>query len=971
MPCAVISNFLLSGFTKMGNNLVEMTIVVLLLRLIVFYEACLCGASSGNQRGLASNVELQYPNLYFGVEDLRKLRAQAAGSHAEIYQLLVEHVRGIQSEPSNIPPNNASEFNARWNEKYGNVLAPLALYCVLTPQDEQALDLAKLFMERLTTYDTWLVRGREDDEVPLSHTIVGYATAFDCLHNFFTLDERLRYAAKLEETGAYLSDASNKWWGNAYIQNHVATNYMALLTAALVLKPYYPTETLGWEVKSLKALDGTMKFLQLVVDGSFEEGVTYGTYTMRSLTQFMLISKRHFARDYSANNWLREHFHFLLHTIIPGYQFTVGFADGNLNWAYGPESHLAFLESYVNRDGRANWLHDEIRQRRRKREEINRKSVIHTEFLFYNNSFRPKPSHEAKLHVFSDWGVITYGGGVPRPHVFLALKCGHLHGRAINLLRPNLNIDTLLNPGHEHPDQGSFVFVTKDQAVVTEPRYGPKYTYLQNTLMFAPASAGCTPPFLGQLGECGMWFNYFDERAWVARADLVGYSREDDIIFMSGEMTQVYDGSLGLTNVYRALIMLTPTVLVVIDIVRFRADSVTTHASAFFHNSDFVFNINENGENPCASVGRYQMCWRHLNAETVDVHAKNNVKKSHMRYPTNFVNVTWKRSKPLTSTAYVFHGPKDSLKDLKLSEINDTGITVNLTLNSLRYDIILTTRHDDPRVRRKLLRSNGYGKVYVRSNSRESVFHLGVNRKREAQIPRSQVAASDGYSVHLIEVITLAAILCFCGKYRTRRRFNKCVRLIAFCLIFAWSASLYLSVRIPYKHLTKTRLHPYSTPPVLSRANELSAVLITGLPLGGEEIAREMFTTNRDFITIDVPSGRKINDKKHLDFCKRTETENFTKWWDAVLNAPVTLSKTMTRQYVPLANPLDLNSFAGTYIDKSPGSFAAVRFKNPRWLYGIPESMRNAASPFLYIVRDPRKLDRKHVKATKANGITP
>ena len=959
-----------------------MKILHMFLQAIVLHNIRVHGrVYSGKLLRNTGGLEQQYPNLYFSIKDLPKLRTLASSSHAELYKEMFKIIRDLKSKKNLIPPESVTLFNSEWNEQYGNLLGILAIYCAFTPGDHEAVDLTKLFMKRLTSYSTWFVTGKETDEVPVAHSLLGYATAFDCLHNLLTPEERGRFASKLLQTGTLMFSAANKiWWGRSYIHNHVATNYMALLTAALVLQPYHPGTVAAWMAKSVTALNATMEYLKLVVDGSLQEGVSYGTYTMRSMTQFMFISERHFTHNYRTNNWLRKHFDFLLYTIMPGFQLTVGFADSNLNWAYGPESQLEFLEGYMHENGRAKWLSNEIKKHWNTSTAT--KSIVHTEFLFYNSTVEPKPSSKVKLHVFSDWGVLVYGGGIPDPHVFLSFKCSHLHGRAINLLRPSLNVDTQRGfvPGHEQPDQGSFVFVTEDQPVITDSRYGPKYTYLQNTLMFGPSTKGCTLPFLGQLGECHKWFNHKqDSRTWVARADLVGYSRENDVIFMSGEMTQVYDTDLGLANVYRALVMLTPDVLVVVDVVRFRADSVTTHASAFFHNSDFVFNVDAyNDKNLCAGIGNYKMCWQHLNAHTVNVSTRNKIEITRKKLSTNFVNITWKRSELLTSTAYIFHGPKYTLKQLKLSEITDSGINIGLKLNSVKYNITLSTRHNDPRSRRKLLGTNGYGKVNIMSENTFSTLHLGVKivdqggdvsrtndfSQMTSHIPISQSTHSNqdhGYSIAIGYFLVSGALLLFCLKFKPHQRLWKkfvavFVLLIGLTIIFVYITSSYVQSKSSLLPLHSTF---HSTPENshhLTRENNhaLNAVLITGLPSNGVELARELFTTNPDFITVHV--GSKARDKDNLDLREWkgvTLDQKLAKWWNTMLNAPTTLRS--VREHIALVNPLDLASRHGTVIQKSESAFAAISFKNPGWLFRMQVLFEHKQQvPLLYVVRDPR-----------------
>lgn len=61
-----------------------------------------------------------------------------------------------------------------------------------------------------------------------------------------------------------------------------------------------------------------MILLQDVTDGSLYEGVAYGTYTTRSLFQYIFLVQRHFAISHFDHPWLLKHFAFLYRTILPG-----------------------------------------------------------------------------------------------------------------------------------------------------------------------------------------------------------------------------------------------------------------------------------------------------------------------------------------------------------------------------------------------------------------------------------------------------------------------------------------------------------------------------------------------------------------------------------------------------------------------------------------------------------------------------
>lgn len=70
-------------------------------------------------------------------------------------------------------------------------------------------------------------------------------------------------------------------------------------------------------------MEKSMVLLHDVTDGSLYEGVAYGTYTTRSLFQYLFLVQRHFAIGHFDHPWLLKHFEFLYRTILPGEQLTV------------------------------------------------------------------------------------------------------------------------------------------------------------------------------------------------------------------------------------------------------------------------------------------------------------------------------------------------------------------------------------------------------------------------------------------------------------------------------------------------------------------------------------------------------------------------------------------------------------------------------------------------------------------------
>ena len=349
-----------------------------------------------------------HPFLYFSSQDVHRLREKAKTTHRDIFVRLRTAARRMKAEPSRfLPPTNWSVFASRWNEDHGNNFAALAMYCVLNPTDVQARNVAMQFFNAFVSLPNWRVSALIRDDVPVAHSLVAMATVYDFLFQHLKEDLRIKALAKISDVTKELYERSFKLaWGKQYIQNHVATNYVALFTGAIVVEPHIK-EAKVWKERANFMLRRTMFLLDQIVDGSMEEGVAYGSYTTRSLTQYIFLAKRHLGTDSTNNIWLREHFWFLYHTILPSFTETVGIADSNQNWFYGPESQLVFLDSHVMRNGYGNWLAKKIRMLRVENSTMEGASArrfctLHTEFIFYNASIpekEPPNTSTPQLHV--------------------------------------------------------------------------------------------------------------------------------------------------------------------------------------------------------------------------------------------------------------------------------------------------------------------------------------------------------------------------------------------------------------------------------------------------------------------------------------------------------------------------------------------------------------------------------------------
>ncbi|XP_067054512.1 dermatan-sulfate epimerase-like protein [Acropora muricata] len=945
------------------------------------FALILCGGSKAN---------VAHPMLFFSEKDIPVLHHRAITTHAEIAIRISDATRKMKENPEKyLPPTQWEIFSSAWNERYGNDLSALAFYCVLYPDDIQARELAILFMDRLENLRNWRVNSSMHDDVPVAHTLAGVATAYDFLYPHLNDAQRTRFLAKIAAVTKELYERSfdrRLWWGISYIQNHVVTNYVAVLTGALVVAKHQIVEAEKWASRAHLMLSRNLELWSIVVDGSINEGVAYGTYTSRSVTQYVFLASRHFRVDFTRNPWLNEHFWFMYYTILPGFQESVGIGDSNRNWFYGPESQLVFLDNYVMRNGMGNWLAKQIREHRGLKSQYNQASshsncMLHTEFLFYNASIKeralPNPTLP-RLHVFSDWGVVTYGGGAvisrrnnmrhPRigGQTFLSFKCGVLHGRAINSVARGKRFRSWLrgwrsfNPGHEQPDQGSFVFAPNGVPFITETFYAYKYTWLNNALVFGPsANSECFSPYEGQVGECYRWFNFKKTSSWRAEGEIITASNDDHMVFVSGEMSQWYRTELGLLSVYRNLVMLTPNVLLVVDHIERKQTGRVLAMSSFFHNVDhpFALKTSDLGDTYAfISVDGFlhEVHWLNIESGTNNFVQVGQFATGYKSIRTNFINITTQLGPRVTRTAYLFLGPGEKVDAPQVIASREHGLKLLLTINDIKYVVSIATKHDSPYLRYNFLGFCGFCKVQIGD---KKVVRFGLDTVLADERSKSTIS-SEAYlsviwkflgSLFFIFCISVSVFL-FCLQLRSRVVGLTMLKVILGSAILLWLV-LTLSINFDFcrgKHcliakpkeiLNENRennLEPFG---------DLPFVLYTSLPLAGNEIVHYIFKNASDFFNVAFPDSKN----KFMDPCTI-----YTR-----LLPPNEMSHVRTT----------LRALAKD-SKNSRKALPSVRLADPGWSMKLPWIRKVLGSRMraIVVVRDPRAWVNSHLREMHADG---
>ncbi|XP_043923081.1 dermatan-sulfate epimerase-like protein [Protopterus annectens] len=828
-----------------------------------------------------------HPSLFFDAGEITALRQKARSSHLQIFKAIRAAVTVMLSSSSYyLPPQQHDDFTSKWNEIYGNNLPPLALYCLLCPDDKSALDFTLEYMDRMANYPDWLVKDAPGDEVPLAHSLTGFATAFDFLYNFLDKQRRHNYLQKIMNvTGAMYEYSKVRSWSRQLLHNHQTTNMLALLTGALVAGEHENQETMLWKQLVVDVMEKTMFLLNHIVDGTLDEGVAYGSYTAKSVTQYVFLAWRHFKINHMENYWLKQHFWFYYATLLPGFQRTVGIADSNYNWFYGPESQLVFLDRFVLRNGTGNWLAQQIRKHRPKdgpmiQSSAQRWSTLHTEYIWFDSQLISQPPTGygvPNMHVFPNWGVVTFGAGLPNSvnNTFVSFKSGKLGGRVVYdivHIKPYSWIDgwRSFNPGHEHPDQNSFTFAPNGQVFVSEALYGPKYSHLNNVLVFSPSpTSQCNQPWEGQLGECTQWLRWTADEVGDLAGEIVTASQHGHLMFVSGEAVAAYSSAMRLKSVYRALLLLNPQVLVVMDHVELLEDSPVKLVSAFFHNLDIDFKyvlyrfLNKyNGAMMDVWDAHYKMFWfdHKGNSPVANIQEAEQAAEFKKRW-TQFVNVTFELENLVSRIAYVFHGPYVTVSDCRFTESSKYGLRLSLSVNDSEVLVSLATGYNDLNARFSYLGFGGYAKV----ENADQVTRFGIGTETAQKHMKTKLNISQlGHKGTIILGLTLGIALgLLVLHWKFYVSFNKLMRSILILVITLWLTELL----IVWGTCTKPLCAEFNSDGTESESNagvkleqsdphvfHLPTVVITSLPSSGAEILKQAFYNSSDFVYLRVPT---------------------------------------------------------------------------------------------------------------------
>lgn len=569
-------------------------------------------ASSGANAAPAG----QHPRLYFSSAELSKLQSKASSGSRSIAERIFAFGDKMAANRRSLPPSDQAELpksNGTWRKQGDQLMGVAAAYALST--DKKKKDAYATWtieaMRRISSWRSWGPSAEYAVGLDGAHILFGFSVAYDLLYDEINRAERDKFAERIKMQAElfYEETQSRKpeFWTTSYTNNHNYINHNALLNAALAVEDQFP-QAKDWIKQCVSNTARVMEIRALIKDGSTNEGIMYGTYGSHALFATLELLRQHKLADHFDNPWLTQHFNFLLHGSLPGFQRTVGIADSHGSYGHGPRHLLYFLDR-VTHDGRPTWVAQRIEEALGQRQPYGKPegSTLLFEFMWHDPNIEPKPINRGTspgFHFFEDWGVVTFRRGWTRDDTFFSFKAGDPAGEAA--WRLILEGDKRLastNVSHSHPDAGSFSFYPGGQDFIAGALYPkPKRTALSNTYTFTP-SFPMAPPIpeaaiarlwdpnkiaqigrldeIGQSGEWGQWMGPIKQLIKLRpNADVVAAVKSGDAVFVSGEIAEAYPkqvkkrgggmGPLGVDRVYRSMLLLPEDVLLVVDRVETR-----------------------------------------------------------------------------------------------------------------------------------------------------------------------------------------------------------------------------------------------------------------------------------------------------------------------------------------------------------------------------------------------------------------
>lgn len=433
-----------------------------------------------------------------------------------------------------------------------------------------------------------------------------------------------------------------------------------------------------------------------------------------------------------------------------------------------------------------------------------------------------------------------------------------------------------------------------------------------------------------------------------------------ETVFVSGEAVSSYAAHLKLSSVYRSIFLLTADVLLVVDHVVLRPHSNVTHLSAIFNMRAGLLQLKMGVAQLFNKGKHYFVQW---SVDDVKKQQNSRISIGGFEFPcedqtreTQFINITvpMTTNKP-TRVAYLFH-KDNSLVDRPpyFSASTQHGVNVTVTIDNIRYNVSIATKHDDPEARLKWLGFPGYGSVTTTSGKR---IWYGFEEYEPAYLVVHKEIITNLFNLLFLLVSLITASLVVLSKLPKAYLINQWV-LNNLYLIITIPVSLFFILFITFVFLQPQVMSPQIGHLLYS----LPHVFISSLKFTGSELIAGMFDRSSDFLHVRIPSiVVQYPSVEHVfgrfvDPCMWSENDMdkntmMSGWLSSIYHNPQT----------HFSRSLDLNksNIVKEFLEmtkKRPNSRLVMETQDGSWNLKLPWVAKaiGPSAKIVYVIRDPR-----------------
>ncbi len=457
-----------------------------------------------------------HPRLLFGPADVQLLRERAQTTHSSIYAPILAFAQG---RISSTPPSTSKCPDLESFRNAGNQLIAFAFVYVIS-NDPAYLDLTRNY---LLAYAHWQYWGDEvacgDVRLGFAHMVFGNAIAFDWIYSGLSPADRATIATNLGLRAQQLYEASSSaagfagnWWRRSYNQNHRWEETSALGMAALALQGT-DSRAPTWLAHVVDMAIRERALAQGIGDGTWSESIPYQDYMLTLALPFTYALRALTGQDLIAHDYLRNYVYWRTYNYLAGTtRFAMTYGDFDWSWsdAYEVQGVLR-LAATDGRDGRAEWLAQQMLAVRGRQASVSTSPWYVFEFLYYDPSIPAQPPDGLPLaRTFPDLSGVIWRTGWTAGDLVFGFKVSAPGGRYgfeqfVKGLYPydHPGIDSL-NTGHNHDDSNSFYLYRGDADLSSETvTYDQPETSYHNTLLVDGNGQYRAPQVYGDLGYYG------------------------------------------------------------------------------------------------------------------------------------------------------------------------------------------------------------------------------------------------------------------------------------------------------------------------------------------------------------------------------------------------------------------------------------------------------------------------------------